>query len=79
MAKKRMLMLKACGMKSEKHECNGICTQAKLYGINVQPFIVEDNLKLEEILYSNGRFDYIYLSSHGNTKGFSSENEKAYS
>ena len=30
---KRILILKACGSSDEPHECNGICEQAQLYGI----------------------------------------------
>ena len=30
---KRILVLKACGSLDEPHECNGICEQATLYGI----------------------------------------------
>lgn len=30
---KRILVLKACGSSDEPHECNGICEQATLYGI----------------------------------------------
>ena len=30
---KRILVLKACGSSDEPHECNGICDQAQLYGI----------------------------------------------
>lgn len=31
--RKRILILKACGGFDEPHECNGICEQAQLYGI----------------------------------------------
>lgn len=30
---KRILVLMACGSSDEPHECNGICEQSQLYGI----------------------------------------------
>ena len=72
---KRILILKACGSSDEPHECNGICEQAQLYGIESVCKCVRDNEELEKILYSNGLFDYIYLSAHGNSEGFASEDE----
>ncbi len=74
--KKRILILKACGSPDEPYECNGICEQAKLYGIESVCKCVNDNLDLENILLSNGLFDYIYLSAHGNSEGFASEKAK---
>ena len=70
---KRILVLKACGSSDEPHECNGICEQAQLYGIESVFKCVHDNEELEKILSSNGLFDYIYLSAHGDSEGFSSE------
>ena len=75
--RKRILILKACGGSDEPHECNGICEQAQLYGIESVCKCVKNNEDLEGILYSHGLFDYIYLSAHGNSEGFSSEDEKA--
>lgn len=72
---KRILILKACGSSDEPHECNGICEQAQLYGIESVCKCVKDNEELECILYSHGLFDYIYLSAHGNSEGFASEDE----
>jgi len=73
---KRIIILKACGSSDEPHECNGICEQAQLYGIESVCKCVKANEDLESILYSQGLFDYIYLSAHGNSKGFASEDEK---
>ena len=70
---KRLLVLKACGSSDEPHECNGICEQAQLYGIECICKCVVDNDDLDSILSSNGQFDYIYLSAHGNSEGFASE------
>ena len=70
---KRILVLKACGNSDEPHECNGICEQAQLYGIEHVCKKVIDNQELEEILSSNGQFDYIYLSAHGCADSFASE------
>lgn len=73
---KRILVLKACGISEEIHESIGICAQAQLYGIKAVCKCVRDNEELEKILYSNGLFDYIYLSAHGCSEGFASEDEK---
>ena len=72
----RKKLLKAYGSSDETHECNGICEQAQLYGIESVCKCVKDNEGLESILYSHGLFDYIYLSAHGNSEGFASEDEK---
>ena len=74
--KKRILILKACGSSDEPYECNGICEQAQLYGIETICKCVQDNDNLEHILSLNGLFDYIYLSAHGCPEGFASEDEK---
>lgn len=71
-----MLILKACGSSDEPHECNGICEHAKLYDIDPICKCVQSNEDLRNILLSNGQFDYIYLSAHGNSDGFASENRK---
>lgn len=73
---KRILILKACGSSDEPHKCNGICEQAQLYGFEYVCKCVKDNEDLERILYSHGLFNYIYLSAHGNSESFASEDEK---
>lgn len=73
---KRILVLQACGSADEPHECNGICEQAKLYGIDSVCFKVLDNGELSKILSSNGKFDFIYLSAHGCSDSFGSEDGK---
>ena len=76
MKHKRLLIISACGSSDEPHECNGICEQAQLYGIESVCKCVKNNEDLESILYSHGLFDYVYLSVHGNAEGFASEDEK---
>ena len=73
---KRILVLKACGSVAEPHECKGICEQSKLYGLDSVCVDVKNNDELEQALCSNGSFDYIYLSAHGNAESFSSEDEQ---
>lgn len=73
--KKRILILKACGSADEPHECNGICEQAELYYLEPICKEIHNNTELESILETNGRFDYIYLSAHGNSERFQSEDE----
>ena len=73
---KRILILEACRSADEPHECNGLCEQVQMYGIEHVCKCVHDNDELDTILSSNGRFDYIYLSAHGNSEGFASEDGK---
>lgn len=70
---KRILVLKACGSADEPHECKSICEQAQMYGIESVCIEVKNNNHLEDILASNGYFDYIYLSAHGCAERFASE------
>lgn len=70
---KRILILSACGNAAEPHECNGICEQAQLYGIDTVCLDIKNNKELETVLSSNGEFDYIYLSAHGCAESFGSE------
>ena len=76
--KKRILILKACGSTDEPFECNGICEQAKLYGIESVCKDVKNNGDLETILSTSGSFDYIYLSAHGCAELFASEDRQVY-
>ncbi len=71
--RKRILILKACGSADEPHECNGICEQAELYDLEPTCKEIHTNTELETMLESNGRFDYIYLSAHGDSERFQSE------
>ena len=76
--KKRILILKACGSSDEPFECNGICEQAKMYGIEPVCKDVKDNDDLDIILSTSGSFDYIYLSAHGCAELFASEDEQVH-
>lgn len=71
--KKRIIVLEVCGNAIEPHECNGICEQARLYGIEVVCKQVKSNEELEFAISTNGQFDYIYLSAHGCAESFGSE------
>jgi len=73
---KRILVQEACGSSDEPHECNVICDQAQLYEIKFVCKCVRDNENLESILYSYGPLNYIYLSVHSNSEGFTSEDGK---
>jgi len=74
--KKKILILRACGMSSEKEECNNIKSQCELYDIEVHDHCPKNNNEIDEILYSGVIYDYVYLSSHGNNEGFGSEDGK---
>ncbi len=70
MKKKRILVLKACGIKGEDYECEGICEHAALYDLDVVCREVKDNRELVDAVSLNGKFDYIYLSAHGCADSF---------
>lgn len=71
--KKRMLIIKACDLATEVHECSGIKTQAEMYDIHVEVICPTCYDELKETLGRMGAFDYIYLSAHGSV----SDNGKA--
>jgi len=71
--KKKILILRACGIKGEAEECNGISNQAKLYDLEVFDYCPKDNVEVSNCLENEVQYDYIYLSSHGNDEGFMSE------
>ena len=68
---KRILVLEACGSAAEPHECKGICEHAKLFGLEPVCVNVRNNKEIISTVESNGAFDYIYLSAHGNSESFS--------
>ena len=70
---KKILLLRACGLQDEKHECDNIKSQAKLYGLEVHNYCPKTNTKLKKVLEKGIVYDYIYLSSHGNVEGFGNE------
>ena len=70
---KKILILRACGLQDEKHECDNIISQAKLYDLDVHDYCPKTNTELEEALRKDIVYDYIYLSSHGNVNGFGNE------
>ena len=75
---KRILILKACGSKDEPLECESVCKQAKMYGIEPICKEVTNNTDLDVVLSSYGSFDYIYLSAHGCAELFASEDQQVY-
>jgi len=70
-----MLILKACGLADEKAECLNIKTQAELYGIQVYDECPKTTDELINLLNRGIKYDYIYLSAHGNEEGFVNEDE----
>lgn len=73
---KRILVLEACGSADEPHECQGLCEQAALYGIEAVCKRVKNNDELGAVLSSSGEFDFIYLSAHGCVDSFGSEDNR---
>jgi hypothetical protein len=73
---KRLLILQACGIPGEELEINNIENHAQLYGIIVDKHCPKTSAELETILYKfDGiAYDYIYLSSHGDDRGFANHN-----
>jgi hypothetical protein len=70
---KEMLILRACGLKSGPQECDNIKAQAELYQINVYNECPKNTEELIALLNRGIKYDYIYLSAHGDSAGFGSE------
>jgi hypothetical protein len=66
---KEILIIKACGVPGEEHECRNIQTQAQMYGINTTVITPKSVDQLKTGLSNNVKYDYIYLSSHGSPTG----------
>ncbi len=71
--RKKILIIRACGLTGEKQECDNIKSQCELYNIEVHDYCPKTNEEIDEIIYNGVKYDYIYLSSHGNKEGFGSE------
>ena len=72
---KQMLMIRACGVESEKSECNSFKSQAELYQIAVDDVCPKTNEDIFKALNSGVEYDFIYLSTHGGSDGFGNEDE----
>lgn len=75
MCNKRILILRACGSKDEEEECANIASQCRLYEFEVDDRCPRNHKELKEALYCGEKYDYIYLSSHGNENGFGNEDD----
>ena len=66
-------------MQTEALECENIKTHAKHYHMDVDDHCIKTNEEflqtMSKILQQQSKYDYIYLSSHGNSAGFSSDDE----
>lgn len=72
---KRILIIKACGIKGEDEECDLVANFCKLLKINVSVLCPSSNEELYDYLKDSGEFDFMYLSSHGNETMFSKDDE----
>lgn len=73
---KRLLLIKAAGMEEEASECKIITELCFSYEIAVHCIEAKDNCDLgEKIFEVRQQFDFIYLSAHGNSEIFGSEDE----
>jgi len=72
---KRILIIKACGVAGEDQECKNILTQAKMYGISTDLISPTNVTELTAGLQNGQKYDYIYLSSHGNDQGLCNHNQ----
>jgi len=72
---KRILIIKACGVVGEDQECNNIKTQAEMYGISADLMSPTNVTELTEGLNNGNKYDYVYLSSHGNDQGLCNHNQ----
>jgi hypothetical protein len=76
--RKKMLILRACGLTDEKQECDNIKSQAESYDIEVKDYCPNSNNELIDFVNKKEKFDYIYLSSHGSAMGFGNEAKTIY-
>jgi hypothetical protein len=72
---KNIIIIQACGHSDEKLEIENIKTLSELYGLDTKMVCVDTSTSLREALKSNGKFDYIYLSSHGDSEGFGNQSK----
>lgn len=68
--KKRILIIKACGIKGEDEECDLVANFCRLSKIDVSVICPKSNEELYDYLKNNGEFNFMYLSSHGNESMF---------
>lgn len=71
---KRILIIKACGVEGEEQECANIQTQAELYDITVDLIEPTTVAELQAGLENGQKYDYVYLSAHGNEGGLCNHN-----
>lgn len=72
---KRILIIKACGVAGEDEECKNIQTQAEMYGITTDLITPTNVAELRAGLQNGQKYDYLYLSSHGNDQGLCNHNQ----
>lgn len=75
MSAKNILILRACGITGEKEECDNIKSQCELYGLVVSDHCPKSNSDVDQILRDGIKYDYIYLSTHGDSSGFESDDK----
>lgn len=75
---KRILIIKACGVVGEEEECISVKSQMELFNVSHEVIEPKDVAELESELNQRGRFDYIYLSAHGNDKAFANKDQSLY-
>lgn len=73
---KKLLLIQACGIDSEINECKMVSTLCSMYGIEVSCLVANSNQELiDDLMSIKEPFDYVYLSSHGNVRGFGNQTE----
>ena len=66
-----MLILACAGLINEAEEIESINLQAKLYDIEVTSKFIKNEKELFDTLKESVKYDYVYLSAHGDENGFS--------
>lgn len=67
---KKMLVLECCGHSDEPAEIKSIMSNSSLYGYSVEVQKPKCQVEFIESLKSGIKYDYIYLSAHGNANEF---------
>ena len=75
---KKLLLFRACGIVGEDAECDNIRNQIELFGVQVTDLCPSSNDEIFSALNATEKYDYIYLSSHGNQYGFGNNSQTIY-
>jgi len=73
-----MLILQTLKTADENHEVKCLVSKCSLLGITPQTVQISSEEELDEILSKRKKYDFIYLSAHGGTEGFSNDDDTLF-